>query len=77
MMTDQDSSFVLCVENEGFEVSLEKRKVYRRLAGESDGDEQLIRVIDESGEDYLFPSEFFVSIILPKAATAAFEEFSA
>jgi len=77
MMTDQGSSFVLCVENEGFEVSLEKRKVYRRLAGEPDGDDRLIRVIDESGEDYLFPSEFFVSIILPKAATAAFEEISA
>jgi len=77
MMTDQGNSFVLCVENEGFEVSLEKRKVYRRLAGEPDGDERLIRVIDESGEDYLFPSEFFVSIILPKAATAAFEEISA
>jgi hypothetical protein len=76
-MTDQGNSFVLCVENEGFEVSLEKRKVYRRLAGEPDGDERLIRVIDESGEDYLFPSEFFVSITLPKAATAAFEEISA
>ena len=74
MMIDQGTSFVLCVENVGFEVSLEKRKVYRRLTGEPDGDDQLIRVIDESGEDYLFPSEFFVPIILPKAATAVFEE---
>jgi len=77
MMIDQGTSFVLCVENEGFEVSLEKRKVYRRLIGEPDGDDRLIRVIDESGEDYLFPSEFFVPIILPKAATAVFEEASA
>jgi hypothetical protein len=74
MITSQDVSFVLCVENEGFEVSLEKRKVYLRLGGEPDGDDQLIRVIDESGEDYLFPAEFFVSIVLPKDATAAFEE---
>ena len=73
-MIEQDISFVLCVENEGFEVSLEKRKVYLRLAGEPDGDDRLIRVIDESGEDYLFPSEYFVPIILPKAATAVFEE---
>ncbi len=77
MMTDQGFSFVLCVKNEGYEVSLEKRKVYRRLLGETERDDGLIRVVDESGEDYLFPSEFFVPIILPKAATAVFEEVSA
>ena len=77
MISEQGSSFVLCVSNEGYEVSLEKRKVYRRLPDEPDGDDQLIRVVDESGEDYLFPSEFFVPIILPKAATAVFEEASA
>ena len=77
MMIEQGASFVLCVENEGFEVSLEKRKVYLRLMGAPDGDDGLIRVIDESGEDYLFPTELFVPIILPKAATAVFEEASA
>ncbi len=77
MITEQGDSFVLCVHNVGYEVSLEKRKVYRRLPGEPDGDDQLIRVVDESGGDYLFPSEFFVPIILPKAATAVFEEASA
>jgi len=77
MMIDQDKSFVLCVENEGFEVALEKRKVYLRLAGEPIGEDLLIRVIDETGDDYLFPSSFFVPIILPKAATVAFEEASA
>lgn len=74
MMIDLDTSFVLCVENKGFEVALEKRKIYFRLAEEPIGEERLIRVIDESGEDYLFPSALFVPIILPKAATAAFEE---
>ena len=77
MMIDQDTSFVLCVENEGFEVALEKRKVYLRLAGEPIGEDHLIRVIDESGDDYLFPSSFFVPIILPTAATVAVEEASA
>jgi hypothetical protein len=76
MMIEQGTSFVLCVENEGFEVSLEKRKVYLRLADEPNGDDGLIRVIDESGEDYLYPTELFVPIILPKAATAVFEEAS-
>ena len=77
MMIDQDTSFVLCVENEGFEVALEKRKVYLRLVGEPIDEDHLIRVIDESGDDYLFPSSFFVPIILPKAATVAFEVASA
>jgi len=77
MMIEHDTSFVLCVENEGFEVSLEKRKVYLRLLDEPDGDDRLIRVIDESGGDYLFPSEYFEPIILPKAAAAVFEEASA
>ena len=74
MMTDQGNSFVLCVKNAGYEVSLEKRKVYRRLPGDPDRDDELIRVLDESGEDYLYPLEFFVPIILSEAATAVFEE---
>ena len=73
MMIDLNTSFVLCVENQGFEVALEKRKIYLRLAEEPVGEERLTRVIDDSGEDYLFPSALFVPIILPKAATAAFE----
>lgn len=76
-MKNDKSTFVLCVDNEGFEVSLEKRKVYRRLKDEKAGDDRLTRVIDASGEDYLFPSEFFVPIISPKAASAAFEEATA
>ena len=76
-MIELDTSFVLCVDNRGYEVSLEKRKVYLRMADEPIGDDRLIRVIDESGEDYLFPSSLFVPIILPKAATAVFDEVSA
>ena len=76
-MTMVQTSFVLCVENVGFEVSLEKRKVYRRLADETIGGERFTRVVDESGEDYLFPSEFFVPVKIPKAATSVFDEASA
>jgi hypothetical protein len=77
MMSGSDTDFVLCIENEGFEVSLEIRKVYRRLSSPPVTDESLVRVVDESGEDYLYPAEYFVPIILPKAATSAFEEVTA
>jgi hypothetical protein len=77
MMSGRDTGFVICIENEGFEVSLEKRKVYRQLSDNPTTDESLIRVIDESGEDYLYPSDLFVPIIVPKAASQAFDEASA
>jgi hypothetical protein len=77
MMSGRDTGFVICIENEGFEVSLEKRKVYRQLPDQSTTEDRLIRVIDESGEDYLYPSDLFVPIIVPKAASQAFDEASA
>ncbi len=77
MISVSDTGFVICIENEGFEVSLEKRKVYRQLPDKPKTDDNLIRVIDESGEDYLYPSDLFVPIIVPKAASQAFDEASA
>jgi len=59
--------FAVCIENEDYEASLELHKIYRVLAdkdAEVDGD---IRVIDESGEDYLYPAHWFVFIELPHA----------
>jgi hypothetical protein len=59
--------FAVCIGNEDYEASLELHKIYRVLPDEdaaSDGD---IRVIDESGEDYLYPAEWFVFIELPRA----------
>ena len=52
--------FVLCVRNEDYPAGLELRKVYRVLADERASERQLLRVIDESGEDYLYPEEYFV-----------------
>jgi len=52
--------FVLCVRNEGYPAGLELRKVYRVLADERASERQLLRVVDESGEDYLYPEEYFV-----------------
>jgi len=77
MMIGNDTAFVLCIENEGYEVSLEKCKVYRRLNELPETNDNLVRVIDESGEDYLYPSKLFVPIIVPKAASSVFEETKA
>ena len=66
-----DMKFVICINNKGYEVSLERGKVYRVLKDEKAQEHKLIRVIDESGDDYLFPNEYFVPIKLPKEAEAA------
>ena len=61
--------FVLCVRNRDYPASLELRKVYRLLRDEQASRHRLMRVIDESGEDYLYPEEYFVPIKLPQAAS--------
>ncbi len=65
------TKFVICIKNEDYEVSLERGKVYRMIRDEKASKHNLIRVIDESGEDYLFPDEYFVPIKLPKVAEEA------
>ena len=59
------NAFVICVENDGYEVSLEKRKLYEKLPDKKSESHGLVRVIDESGEDYLYPSRYFIPIKLP------------
>jgi hypothetical protein len=54
--------FALCVRNEGYPAGLEWRKVYRALADEQASKRHQLRVIDESGEDYLYPEEYFVPL---------------
>ena len=63
--------FVVCIKNEDFAASLELRKIYEVISDEHAADHQMIRVIDESGEDYLFPSDFFIQIDLPKTIEEA------
>jgi len=57
---------VICVKNEGYEVSLELRKIYVCTPDAAAGRNGLRRVIDESGEDYLYPASFFIEIALPQ-----------
>jgi hypothetical protein len=63
--------FVVCIKNEGYAASLELRKIYEVVQDDLAADHQVIRVIDESGEDYLFPVDFFISIDLPKPVEQA------
>lgn len=69
--------YVLCVKNRGYAASLELRKVYRQLPDPAAERKGLVRVVDESGEDYLYPCEFFLEIELPRAALRAFSKKSA
>ena len=71
-MPPKTARYVLCVKNRGFAASLEVRKVYRLRSDPEANAHGLIRVIDESGEDYLYPEKFFVFIDVPREATAVF-----
>jgi hypothetical protein len=63
--------FVVCIKNEGYSASLELRKIYEAIADEAAAAHQMLRVIDESGEDYLYPSAFFITIDLPEPVEQA------
>ena len=73
----KSARFVICVRNAGDPASLELRKVYRLVPDAVAASEGLVRVIDESGEDYLYPDKFFVPIEVPKEAARAFASRSA
>jgi hypothetical protein len=62
---------VVCVNNAGYKVSLERRKIYVALPDSRAEKLSLLRVIDESGEDYLYPAESFVALSLPQAIRRA------
>lgn len=64
--------YVLCISNVGYPASLEPRKIYE-LIPDPDGDRfGMLRVVDESGEDYLFEADRFVPIEVPEQAQLVF-----
>lgn len=63
--------FIICVNNREYEASLERWKVYVAIPDDLAKKQNLRRVIDESGEDYLFPSDYFVPLKLPKVVQDA------
>jgi len=62
--------FVLCIRNEAAE-DLEVRKLYQILPDKAAAQNGYVRIIDESGEDYLYPADYFVSIDLPQSVERA------
>ena len=71
LMRSTAKQFVVCLHNEGYEVSLERRKIYQVLPDLDAAKHRQIRVIDESGDDYLYPQRFFAPIELPQAIRRA------
>ena len=69
--TTPGTKLVICVNNAGYEASLERRKLYTVLPDADAKKHKLVRVVDESGEDYLYPEQFFLSVTLPPATRQA------
>jgi hypothetical protein len=71
MAKARTKQLVVCVDNEGYVVSLEKRKIYIAVSDTAAEKHGMLRIIDESGEDYLYPKALFRSIALPQAVKRA------
>ena len=70
MATRRKKQFLLCVRNRGCE-DLQLRKLYQQLPDRGAAEEGYVRVIDDSGEDYLYPSRCLVAVELPRRAERA------
>jgi len=70
-MVMRRKQFTVCVRNKGYEVSLERRKIYEVLPDSDAAKCKLLRIIDESGEDYLYPENYFAAIELSQSLRRA------
>ena len=68
----EETKFVICINNQDYPASLERWKIYRTLSDEKAEKRNLIRIIDESGEDYLYSTKDFAAINLPQEVATAF-----
>jgi hypothetical protein len=66
-----ETRFAICLRNEGYGASPELRKLYRLVPDPEAAAQGYVRVIDESGEDYLYPAEYFAEVELPHAIEEA------
>lgn len=71
MAKSVSKQLVVCINNDGYPASLEKRKIYVLLRDQVAEDRGLLRIIDESGDDYLYPKTLFRPIALPQAVKRA------
>ena len=70
-MKRQKKRYAICIDNSDYEASLIRRKLYEVLPDEKAEQDELLRVIDESGEDYLYHRSHFILIELPVEAEQA------
>jgi hypothetical protein len=68
---NNELQFVVCIKNEDYAAALELRKLYQVVVDKTAAKLHQIRVIDESGEDYLYPEEYFVPVQLPRSTEKA------
>jgi len=69
---NKEQPFALCIENKECE-DLEKRKIYKVLPDDEAAKEGYLRIVDESGEDYLYPESYFILVELPREAQDALQ----
>jgi hypothetical protein len=67
-------AYALCVNNDGYEAALELRKLYKVVTPEKNDPADWLRIVDESGEDYLYSGERFVLLTLPRDVEGIVEE---
>ncbi len=66
-----EPKFAVCINNSEYPASLELHKIYRVLPDEEAAQDGDVRIVDESGEDYLYPAEWFIVIDVPQEVEAA------
>jgi hypothetical protein len=71
MSKRESKQLVVCIENEGYPASLERRKIYLAIRDAEAEGNGFLRVIDESGESYLYPKAFFRPVSLPQSVKKA------
>ena len=74
MSTIQNPEFVVCLRNDDYPVSLERHKIYQVLPDDDAAQDGDLRIVDESGEDYLYPKDWFVPIALPVQVELSFRQ---
>jgi hypothetical protein len=74
--TNKHEAFVLCVRNDGYAASLERRKVYATLPDAAAAKHDMVRIVDESGQDYLYPADYFLALRLPASVKLALSKAS-
>ena len=70
-MSGSSNKLLICIDNDGYEAALERRKIYVTLPDAAAAKRNHVRVIDESGEDYLYPKSMFIPVDLPVATRKA------